>query len=166
MTPRTVLLCVGNPLMGDDGLGIAFMQDVREQWELEGVEIVDGGTWGLSLLPVIEDAERLLIVDAIASPGEPGTFVELPRPALPAWLSRKLSPHQVDLRDALALAEFRGKMPADIVAMGLRPASVELSTTLSSSVADGMVMLKGAVVARLRDWGHHCRRHAREAVHA
>ncbi len=152
--------------MGDDGLGLTLMSDLRDRWTLEGVEVVDGGTWGLSLLPVIEDADRLLIVDAIASPVAPGSFVELTRDELPVWLSRKLSPHEVDLKDALALAEWRGRMPKEIVAMGLRPETVELSTALSPAVAAGVTMLEGAVVTRLRDWGHPCRRREPELAHA
>src|SRR5690242_509820 len=95
----TVVIGLGNPLMGDDGLGIAVAQRLSG-WELpEDVQVVDGGTWGLNLLPVIEDAGRVILVDAIDVGAAPGTLIRLPRERLPKYLATKISPHDVDLRD-------------------------------------------------------------------
>ena len=157
MTP-TVVIGLGNPLMGDDGVGLAALARLRDEWQLEGVELVDGATWGLSLLPVIEDAERLVLVDAIAAHAPPGEVVELSRERLPIYLSRKLSPHQVDMRDALAVSELRGRLPDDIVAIGIQPAAVALGTELSEPVAARLDALVRAVVAQLERWGHTCER--------
>ena len=154
---RTVVMGLGNPLMGDDGVGLAALERLRDGWRLEGVELVDGATWGLALLPVIEDADRLVLVDAIAAHGDPGEIIELARDRLPIYLSRKLSPHQVDMRDALAVAELRGRLPNDIVAIGVQPAAVALGTELSAPVGRQLDRLVGAVVAQLERWGHVCR---------
>jgi len=152
----TVVIGLGNPLMGDDGVGLAVLARLCDGWDLPDVELVDGGTWGLSLVPVIEDAQRLLLVDAIAAHREPGTIIELTRDRLPIYLSRKLSPHQVDMRDALAVAELRGFLPNEIVAIGVQPAVVELGIELSPPVAAQMDALVHAVVKQLEDWGHAC----------
>jgi len=122
------------------------------------VELVDGATWGLSLLPVIEDAERLVLVDAIAAHGAPGDIIELSRDRLPIYLTRKLSPHQVDMRDVLAVAELRGRLPNDVVAIGVQPETVALGTELSAPVVHQLGALVGAVVAQLEHWGHACLR--------
>jgi hydrogenase maturation protease len=151
-----VVLGLGNPLMGDDGVGLAALERLRDAWRLDGVELVDGATWGLALLPVIEEADRLMLVDAIAAYGDPGDIIELSRDRLPIYLSRKLSPHQVDMRDALAVAELRGRLPNDIIAIGLQPASVTLSTELSAPVERQLDRLVRAVVAQLERWGHVC----------
>ena len=153
---RTVVIGLGNPLMGDDGVGLAALARLRDDWMLDGVDLVEGATWGLSLLPVIEDAERLVLVDAIAAGGAPGEIIELARDRLPIYLSRKLSPHQVDMRDALAVAELRGRLPNDIVAIGVQPCAVTLGTELSPVIAHGLESLVRAVVARLERWGHAC----------
>ncbi len=162
---RTVVIGLGNPLMGDDGVGLAVLERLREDWRLEGVDLVDGATWGLALLPVIEDADRLVLVDAIAAFGAPGDIVELGRDRLPIYLSRKLSPHQVDLKDALALAEWRGRLPAEVVAIGVQPGLVALGTELSPAVAPRVGALANTVVAQLQRWGHACEPLA-EAAHA
>ena len=154
---HTVVIGLGNPLMGDDGVGLAALERLQDEWQLdEDVKLVDGATWGLSLLPVIEDAERLVLVDAIAAHGAPGELIELTRDRLPIYLSRKLSPHQVDMRDALAVAELRGRLPNDIVALGIQPAVIALGTELSDVVAGRLDALVRAVIARLERWGHTC----------
>ncbi|MGZ3467555.1 MAG: hydrogenase maturation protease, partial [Gemmatimonadaceae bacterium] len=73
----TAVIGLGNPLMGDDGFGLEVLARLRDEWILDGVELADGGTWGMSLLPIIEDAERLLLLDAIAAGAEPGDVVVL-----------------------------------------------------------------------------------------
>jgi hydrogenase maturation protease len=156
--PGTVVIGLGNPLMGDDGVGLAALERLRNEWDLPDVDLVDGATWGLSLLPVIEDAESLLLVDAIAAQCEPGTIIELTRERLPIYLSRKLSPHQVDMRDALAVAELRGRLPNDVVAIGVQPAVVALGTELSAVVEQRLDELVDTVIAQLDRWGHACTR--------
>jgi hydrogenase maturation protease len=156
---RTIVIGLGNPLMADDGLGLAVLEALRRAWALPPeVELVDGGTWGISLLPVIEDAKRVLLLDAIRLGSPPGALHLLEREQLPRYLSRQLSPHQVDLRDVLALAELRGTLPADTVAIGLEPARVEMSTELSDVLRVRLEEVVTAAVERLAAWGHEVSR--------
>ncbi len=154
---HTLVLGLGNPLMGDDGLGLRALARLRQEWAVEGVELVDGGTWGMNLLPLIEDAGRVLLLDAIDVGAAPGTLVELERDQIPRLFARKLSPHEIDLREVLALAELRGTLP-ETVALGIQPRDVELGTELTPEVAAQVDGLLERVVARLRAAGHTCRR--------
>lgn len=150
-----VILGVGNPLMGDDGLGIAVVARLRAQWDDEPeLMLVDGGTWGMNLLPIIEQARRLLIVDAIDRDTEPGTFVTLHRDEIPRYLGRTLSPHQLDLREVLALAELRGTLPEETTAIGIQPEHLELSLELSPVVSATLPALLEDIEFRLRRWGY------------
>jgi len=154
---RTVVIGLGNPLMGDDGLGIAALERLRAGWHVpDDVDLVDGGTWGMNLLPEIESAGRVLLIDAIKTGAQPGTEVVIPRARLPRYLATKISPHEVDLRDVLALAELRGTLPEQTVAVGLEPASVELSSELSAGLQARLDVLVAAVVGQLAAWGHVC----------
>jgi len=99
-----------------------------------------------------------VLVDAIAAHGAPGDIIELSRDRLPIYLTRKLSPHQVDMRDVLAVAELRGRLPNDVVAIGVQPETVALGTELSAPVVHQLGALVGAVVAQLEHWGHACLR--------
>lgn len=155
----TLVIGVGNALMGDDGLGIAAVERFGEGWDVpDAVSLVDGGTWGLNLLPLVEVAEHLILVDAIHHDEEPGTLIVLERAELPSYFSLKLSPHEIDLRDVLALAELRGTMPSEICAIGLEPATVHLSTSLSPLLEQKLPCLEAAIAMRLEVWGHHCSR--------
>lgn len=163
---RTVVIGLGNPLMGDDGLGLVTLERLRAEYAIAPeVELVDGGTWGMNLLPVIEEAGRVILIDAIEIGAAPGTPVRLERERLPRYLATKISPHQVDLRDVLALAELRGTLPDDTIALGLQPERLALGDRLSDTLScrvDGLVAL---VAQELVDRGHACRRQA-AAAHA
>lgn len=157
---------LGSPIMGDDGLGLAALARLRDEWVLEGVELVDGGTWGMSLLPVVESSDHIVLLDAIAAGREPGELVVLERESLPIYLTRKLSPHQVDVRDVLAVAELRGKLPGETVAIGAQPKSVEMCLELSPEVDAAVEAVVDAVIERLRVWGHCCEPAGIEWSHA
>lgn len=166
---RVVVIGLGNPLMGDDGLGLSALDELRSGYALpDEVELVDGGTWGMNLLPTIEEADELILIDAIDAGQTPGTFVRLERDRLPRYLATKISPHQVDLRDVLGLAELRGTLPANTVALGLQPESVELRNSLSDLLRCRVGALAEAVVAELVRRGHPAERFlaGAEAPHA
>jgi hydrogenase maturation protease len=153
--PRTVVLGVGSPLMGDDGVGVAAVEWLRAAvGAIDGVALLDGGTWGMQLLPAIEEAERLLVVDAIRDGRPPGTVVRLDKEELPRFLYQKVSPHQIDLREVFAVAELRGTFPPEAVALGVEPEHVELHDGLSESVTRSLPELLDAMVGQLRTWGH------------
>lgn len=161
----TLVLGLGNPLMGDDGAGLAALAELREEWQLaDEVELVDGGTWGMNLLPLLESFDRVILLDAIDQRAQPGTLLLLRKDELPRYLSHKLSPHQLDLREVLALAELRDKLPRHLLAIGVQPECVELTGALTPRVADAIPRLVSLVVEHLRGLGHDCLR--REPAHA
>ena len=152
--PRTVVLGLGNMLMADDGVGLAALARLEEEWFIpRDVELVDGGTWGMNLLPVIEAADRVLILDAIDLGDPPGTLIRLEGEEIPRFLAMKLSPHQIDLREVLALAELRGTLPRQVIALGIQPARVEMSTVFSAEVASRLDQLIHLAAEVLYDWG-------------
>jgi hydrogenase maturation protease len=149
-----VVLGLGNMLMADDGVGLAALARLDEEWFVpRDVALVDGGTWGMNLLPVIEQADRVLILDAIDLGDPPGTLIRLEGDEIPRFLGMKLSPHQIDLREVLALAELRGTLPAEVIALGIQPEKVEMSTDFSPPVAARMDQLVHLAAEILHDWG-------------
>lgn len=154
-----VVIGVGSPLMGDDGLGLVALEALRERWEfVPYVELLDGGTWGMNLLPFIEAARRVMIIDAVHAGAEPGEFIRLEKADIPRFFAMKLSPHQIDLKEVLALAELRGNLPDQTVVLGLEPAVVEMSADLSPTVAKRIPELVDEIVGQLESWGYTARR--------
>jgi hydrogenase maturation protease len=150
----TVVVGLGNPLMTDDGAGLELLVRLAAWGDFDPEPLfVDGGTWGMNLLPVIEDAGRVLFLDAVNFGAAPGTAVRLERDRLPRWLGVKLSPHQIDLKEVLAVAELRGRLPADTMVIGVQPERVEMGTGLTPSVAAGLEAALIMALATLRDWG-------------
>jgi len=149
-----LVLGLGNPIMGDDGVGILALEQFRARFDVPaGVELVDGGTWGMNLLPCIEEAGKLLLVDAIRAGKAPGADVFLAGADLPQTLAQKLSAHQVDLVDVLALAQARGTLPVHTVALGVEPERVEMRADLTPAVARGVQRLPDRMAGQLREWG-------------
>lgn len=141
--------------MGDDGLGVEVVETLSGRWsDSPSLQFLDGGVWGMRLLPHIEDAARLLVVDAIRAGREPGTLVRLERNEIPRHLRGKLSTHQIDLGEVFAVAELRGTFPAEVVALGIEPARVEAYEAISDPVRAMVPRLIEAVERQLADWGH------------
>ena len=152
----TVVIGLGNPLMTDDGVGLALLAGLQARGPFQPEPLfVDGGTWGMNLLPTIEDAKRVLFLDAVNFGAPPGTAVLLERHRLPRWLGLKLSPHQIDLKEVLALAELRGHLPAEAVVVGIQPDKVEMGSELSPAAGAGIEAALDLAVGMLERWGTH-----------
>jgi hydrogenase maturation protease len=163
----TVVIGLGNALMGDDGIGLAILGRLQAHWSFpSNVVFVDGGTWGMNLLPSIETAREVLFLDAVDVGREPGTPVRLERERIPRWLGHKLSAHQIDLKEVLAVAELRGTLPARIVVVGIQPSRVDLGCGLSPEVE--VALDRAAELARntLERWGYRASREEGAAVYA
>lgn len=154
---RAVVVGLGNPLMGDDAFGLRALARLGERWELPaGVDVVDGGTWGLTLLPLLEDAHRVLFLDAARTNAAPGSVVELRDDEIPRRLSTLLSSHQVDLRELLAVAQLRGSLPERITVIGVEPSRIELGAPLTEAVEAALDTVVALAVAELARWGVVC----------
>jgi len=157
-TPLLVL-GLGNMLLEDDGVGVAAVGLLEDRYELpEGVRLLDGGTLGLSLLPHLEDAEAVILVDAIRADGAPGTFVRLDGDEVAPAVATRLSPHQVGVADLLDGARWLDRYPARVVLLGLVPESMELSVGLSPRVRPALPALVERIAEEARMLGFTFRR--------
>ena len=71
---------------------------------------------------------------------------------MPRFFATKLSPHQIDLKEVLALAELRGTLPRTVV-LGVVPERIELDDALSPRVRSALPELLRRVRRQLRAWG-------------
>ena len=76
---RILVLGVGNPLMGDDGIGPRVVELLLAGYSFpSSVDVVDAGTMSFMILDLVRNADQLIVVDAIQSTGRPaGTVVTL-----------------------------------------------------------------------------------------
>jgi hydrogenase maturation protease len=149
-----VVLGLGNLLRRDEGLGIRALERLRERYALpDAVQTVDGGTLGLDLLCYLEDAGRLLVLDAALTAGPPGTLLRVADAEVPAFFGMRTSPHEVALPDLLAVTQLRGTVPDEVVVLGMQPDALELGWELSPAVARHLDELVEAAADELRRWG-------------
>jgi len=142
------IIGVGNPLMADDGLGIVAAERLAALDWPPGVEVLDGGTGGLTLLDLLAGARAVILLDAVAMGAAPGTlrrFTAEDLSDLPAE-SPGLSLHGSGLSEVLALARELGSLPP-LLLFGVEPSRVEVRIGLSPPVAAAMDELLVAVLA-------------------
>jgi len=146
----TLVLGLGNTIMSDDGIGPKVIEQLQQNTGLpEGVLLLDGGTLGLDLLPHLEGVQRLIIVDAVEIGQPAGTCVRLAGDEVPIALETKLSPHQMGMKDLLAVARLMGHLPDEIVLIGVQPACLEMDTELTPPIAAALPTLVAMVQAEL-----------------
>src|SRR5262245_28140847 len=91
-----VVLGMGNLLRRDEGLGIHALRGLQERYALPAsVRAVDGGTLGLDLLCYLEEADRVLVLDAALTGGPAGTLMRVVGDAIPAYFGMRTSPHEI-----------------------------------------------------------------------
>lgn len=154
-----LVLGIGNAVMSDDAFGVRVVAELQRRFSFPPeLEIVDGGTLGLDLLPRLEGVEQLLIIDALNMDAAPGTVFRLAGAEVPRAFAGKLSVHQMGVQDLLAVAELQGHLPAELVVWGVQSGSIEMSLELTPAVAAAVAPVVEAVAVELADWGVAWRR--------
>jgi hydrogenase maturation protease len=156
---RPLVLGIGNILLRDEGVGVAVVQRIAMAQAKgvlplpEGTRVVDGGTLGLDLLPMIEDADQLVIVDAVNLGRPPGTVTILRDESVQAALSGHVSPHQIGVGDLVAAARLTGIMPARLTLIGIQPEAISIGLELTGSVEAAVEVATRLVWMELADPG-------------
>ncbi len=145
---------IGNILLSDDGVGIHAVQKLQNDYEFpDNVELIDGGTKGLDLLPLFENRDKVLIIDAANFKKEPGTIDTVVGDKIPAFLSTKLSVHQIGLPDMLFAAKWMEITPPEMCLIGMQPKSMETTTEMTDVVSEKLDDLLEKVMHKLKEWG-------------
>ena len=157
MNPKITLIGLGNILLRDEGVGVQAVRALLERYEVpSSLEIVDGGTSGLDLLPFIEGRDRVLFVDAVNFGQEPGYLGELNNEKIPAFFAAKSSLHHLGLADVLAAAQLLDTLPKEVCLIGIQPHTLEPGLELSPVLQARLDDFLEQILAKLRGWGVSC----------
>jgi len=133
---KTLVLGLGNILMGDEGVGVAVVRSLEQHAMPEGVECLDGGTGGFLLLEPLENADRIILVDAAADGNAIGTVTRT-TPRFSRDFPPTLTAHDIgvkDLLDALYIqGGGRGIVLYAITIDPLQPISMSLSAVVEAA---------------------------------
>jgi hydrogenase maturation protease len=104
---KTLVLGLGNVLMGDEGIGVYVVRALEKHTLPAGVECLDGGTGGFTLLEPLENADRIFLIDA-ASDGNPIGTISRTTPQFSRDYPPTLTAHDVGMKDLLDMFYIQG----------------------------------------------------------
>jgi hydrogenase maturation protease len=154
---QTLIFGAGNLLLSDEGFGVHFIKYLEEHYQFgEDVELYDGGTLGIMVTHLLEEADRVYLVDVIdISEGKPGHIYRYEKEGfLLGKLPIKMSPHQIGIQEILSLSELRGRTPEKVSLFGIVPASYASGVELSPLLQSRLPEMAELIVGELRDAGH------------
>jgi hydrogenase maturation protease len=153
------ILGLGNRIESDEALGALVVEQLTSEPGLlaglpdpAAVDLIDGGTVGLALIPHLMDLDGLVVVDVISAGTEPGTLIDLDGSALMRKEQQLMSVHDLGAGELLGALYLIDAWPRRVRVIGLEPKAIELGTELTPEVAAGVSGLIGAVIGHLDAW--------------
>ena len=143
---NTLILGMGNLLLCDEGVGVHVARALAQRSLPPNVDVVEAGTAFLDVLPDIEKADRILLIDAMEGGEAPGSVYRMPfdqclHPEMLASL------HGFDLSRVLYMAGSDRK--PQVTVFGVEPARIEWGVELSATVQRAVPAVETAILSEL-----------------
>ncbi len=143
---NTLILGIGNLLLSDEGVGVHAARALAKRELPPGVSVVEAGTAFLDVLPDIEKADRILLIDAMEGGGAPGSVYRVPfdqcrHPGMLASL------HGFDMSRVLFMAG-NDRNP-EVTVFGVEPERIEWGTEVSPAVRRTLPALETVILHEL-----------------
>ncbi|WP_316396808.1 HyaD/HybD family hydrogenase maturation endopeptidase [Bradyrhizobium sp. 33ap4] len=124
---RILVLGVGNILWADEGFGVRVVEEFYRRYTIDdNVSILDGGTQGLYLVSFLEQADCLIVFDAVDYGLSPGQLKLVRDDEVPKFTAaKKLSLHQTGFQEVLSAADLLGRCPRELALIGCQPLDLE-----------------------------------------
>jgi hydrogenase maturation protease len=149
-----IVLGLGNILLSDEGIGVHTINAIKEQYDfMPAVNIVDGGTMGLDLLPLFQNADRILVIDAVDFKRSAGHIGVIEGDAIPSVLNAKLSAHHIGLSDLLFTAKLMRAKPPEICLIGIQPKSLDVGLEMTEEMKSKIASIIDLAINILTKWG-------------
>ena len=155
-TGRKIVMGLGNTLNKDEGLGVHALEILEKKLAAlaPDVEFIGGGALGLNLLPWVEEASHLLVLDSVVSRFSlPGQVMELKKDEIPLYSNIKMSDHQITFQEVLGLAKFRNKFPEHLHLVGAQPVDMNIGYGMSPEIEAVIPQILERAERVLREWG-------------
>ncbi len=137
MSKETIVLGLGNPLMGDEGIGTHLVEELQKQADRHpDVIFMDGGTGGMQLLHYIAGKDKAIILDCALMGTEPGTIKRFtPDEVNTVKKLAHLSLHEVDIIKVIELSKQLGECPDEVIFFGIEPKAIIQQMDLTETIA-------------------------------
>lgn len=147
---KALIIGVGNLILKDEGVGVHVVRQLEDRGLPSGVEAIDGGTATMDLLAVIQEAARIIVIDAVRVGGKPGTIYRFFPEDLSCESERPLSLHEVGLLEVLGMARQLGGH-GEVVIIGVEPKEISWGVELSPEVEAKVPKVIEAVLKELEE---------------
>ena len=143
---KTLVLGLGNVIMGDEGVGVHVVRAVEQNRLPAGVECLDGGTGGFILLEPMQSADRIILIDAAADENPIGTVTRT-TPRFSKDFPPTLTAHDIGVKDLLDVFYIQGGGPeVTLYAITIdphQPISMSLSKSAGRASAEAVRQILG-----------------------
>ncbi len=156
MQTDVLILGIGNLLWADEGFGVRAVEALNQGYRFPAnVRLMDGGTQGIYLVPYVQQADVLIVFDAIDYGLTPGTLKIVRDAEVPKFMgAKKMSLHQTGFQEVLAMAELLGDYPQKLLLIGVQPVELEdYGGSLRAQVKAGIEPALEIALAFLDDLG-------------
>jgi len=154
---KILVLGIGNLLFGDEGIGVHFINYMREKYRFESehqLDFVDGGTLAQRLIPIIVEYDHLIIIDTINAPKvNAGEVYFFDFEAVPDAVDWQGSAHEVEMLQTLTMMDLAGDRPETMI-MGVVPTVIEVTEfSLSKAVNSAVPVMETTFINYLETLG-------------
>ncbi|MCP3869230.1 MAG: hydrogenase maturation protease [Gammaproteobacteria bacterium] len=149
-----LILGIGNTLFRDDGVGIRTLEALgKRESEWPGVRCLDGGTLSFTLAPEVENADRLIVIDAARFGEQSGKIRCFLNEEMDRYLrSSANSVHEVSLSDLLDMARLRERLPRERALIAIQVDDTAWGEHLSTPVAAAIPEATCRAVELIERW--------------
>ena len=154
---RIAVMCVGNRLMLDDGIGPAVFDELNARFDIPtNVELMDLGCLTLAMIDRVREFDVIMTVDAVDDSGQPaGSVLRYEPEAMARHVGITASLHDlklVDLFDSAALLGYH----AEGLCLGMQVENASpavITEGLTKPVHDALLLLVDVVAGELARLG-------------
>jgi hydrogenase maturation protease len=151
-----LVIGIGNVLLGDEGVGVHVLRELERRAGRGDVSLpadtrlIEGGTMGLSLLPLLAGARAVLFLDAVDLRLAPGAVVVLRCEALRGQVGGRGHVQLAGVAELLCAARLAGLLPAAVALVGVQPGEIEIGLDLTEVVRAALPAAVAATIDELR----------------
>jgi hydrogenase maturation protease len=152
--PRVVIMGIGNTLLADEGIGIHVVHRLQDLVPTgNGIELLDGGTLSFNLLPAIEAADSLIVVDAARLGQAPASVRCLIGEDFDSHLGQsRHTAHEIGLRELLDMARLNGRLPSRRALIGVQPFSLDWGEKPTEAVTAAIPLIMNLALSLADQW--------------
>ena len=135
-----LIICLGNPLMRDEGIGIRLASELLVHLaDNPNVDVLDLGTGGISVIHAIAGRKKVIFIDCAIMGKSSGCIYRFtPEQANSKKVQMRYSLHEGNLLNSIELSRNLGECPDNIIIFGIEPKEITHGEGLTSQLENNI----------------------------